>query len=135
MNKQLAEVSLQRRRLLEKIAVQRMEVVEIVQHWRKPLALADAGVKAARFIQHHPAWVAAGLATLLAWRRKGLVGIAQKGWRLLYLYPAALTFGLKFISFATRSSGDEHSGEQRLAVAEQRDAGQSLPVNQHPKGE
>lgn len=74
-----------------------MEVAEISQHWQKPLALVDAGVKAVRFIHNHPALVAGGMAALLALRRKGIAGLAQEGWRLLRFYPA-------FRSLITRSS-------------------------------
>lgn len=85
-----------------------MEVAEISLHWQKPLALVDAGLKAVRFIHSHPASVAGIVAALLAWRRKGIVGLAQKGWRLLYLYPSILAFGLKYLSsLATRSPNAE----------------------------
>jgi hypothetical protein len=108
MKKRLSAVAHRRRGLLEKIEAQRMDVAEISVHWQKPLALVDAGLKAVRFIHNHPALMAGGVATLLAWRRKGIVGLAQEGWRLLFLYPAALSFGLKFLSFlATRSPSAE----------------------------
>jgi hypothetical protein len=107
MKKRLAAVAHRRRGLLEKIEAQRMEVAEISQHWEKPLALVDVGLKAVRFIRNHSALVAGGVAALLAWRREGIVGLAQKGWRLLYLYPSILAFGLKFLSLATRSPSAE----------------------------
>ena len=84
-----------------------MDVAEISLHWQKPLALADTGLKAVRYIRNHPALVTGGVAALLAWRRKGIVGLALEGWRLLYLYPSALAFGLKFLSPATRSPSAE----------------------------
>ncbi|MDO8291814.1 MAG: YqjK-like family protein [Gallionella sp.] len=97
MKKRLAALAHRRLKLLEKIESQRMEVAGISQRWQKPLALVDAGVKAVRFIHNHPAWVAGGVAALLALRRKGIAGLAQEGWRLLRFYPA-------FRSLATRSS-------------------------------
>jgi len=100
MKKQLADLACRRRVLLEKIASQRMEVAEISQHWQKPLALVDAGVKAVRFIHNHPALVAGGMAALLTLRRKGIAGLAQESWRLLRLYPVIL-------SLVTRSSREE----------------------------
>lgn len=96
MKKQLAALAHRRLELFEKIEAQRMEVAEISQHWQKPLALVDAGVKAVRFIHNHPTWVAGGMAAFLALRHKGISGLAQEGWRLLRLYPA-------IFSLATRS--------------------------------
>ena len=107
MKNQLAALAHRRRELLEKIEAQRMEVAEISVHWQKPLALVDVGLKAVRFIRNHPALVSGGVAALLAWRRKGIIGLAQKGWRLLYLYPSILALGLKFLSSATRSPSAE----------------------------
>jgi hypothetical protein len=84
-----------------------MDVAEISLHWQKPFALADAGLKAVHYIRNHPALVTGGVAVLLAWRRKGIVGLALEGWRLLYLYPSILSFGLKSLSLATRSPSEE----------------------------
>lgn len=85
-----------------------MEVAEISVHWQKPMAVVDTGLKAVRFLRNHPALVSGGVAALLAFRRKGIVGLAQEGWRLLYLYPSALSFGLKCLSsLATRSPSAE----------------------------
>lgn len=111
MKKRLADLAYRRRVLLRKIEAQRMDVAEISLQWQQPLALVDAGVKAMRFINHHPVWVAGGVAALLAWRRKGVVGLAQKGWRLLYLYPSTLAFGLKLLSMATRTPSQERMTE------------------------
>ncbi|MEQ1837065.1 MAG: YqjK-like family protein [Candidatus Nitrotoga sp.] len=103
MKKRLAALMIQRHELLEKIVAQRMEMAEITQHWQKPLAFADAGLKAVRFIHDHPGLVSGGIAVLLSLRGIGIAGMAQKGWRLLYLYPSLFSFGLKFLFAATRS--------------------------------
>jgi len=111
MKKRLAAIAHRRRGLLEKIEAQRIDVAEISVHWQKPLALVDVGLKAVRFIHNHPALMAGGVTALLAWRRKGIVGLALEGWRLLYLYPSALAFGLKFLSSATRSPNEKRNTE------------------------
>jgi hypothetical protein len=111
MKKRLAALAHRRRGLLEKIEAQRMEVAEISVHWQKPLALVDAGLKAVHFLRNHPALVAGVVAALLAFRRKGIAGLAQEGWRLLYLFPAILAFGLTFLSSATRSPSNERNTE------------------------
>jgi hypothetical protein len=103
MKKRFAALAHQRRLLSEKIEAQRMDVAEITQQWQKPLALADTGLKAVHFLRGHPALVAGGFAALLSLRGIGIGGLAKKGWRLLYLYPAAVSFGLKYLFSAIRS--------------------------------
>lgn len=107
MKKRLAALAHRRLELFDKIEAQRMEVAEISQHWQKPLAVADTGLKAVRFIRSHPGLVSGGVAALLSLRGMGIAGFARKGWRLLFLYPSILTFGLKFLSSASRSPGAE----------------------------
>ena len=113
MKKRLAALAYRRRMLLEKIEAQRMEVAEISLDLQKPLALADAGLKAVRFIRNHPGLVAGGFAALLSLRGKGIAGLAQKGWRLMYLYPAILSFGLKYLFPAIRSPSAERTLRRR----------------------
>lgn len=106
MKKRLAVLACHRRGLLEKIEFQRTELAEISRHWQKPLALIDTGLKAVHCIRNHPALVAGGVTALLTLRRNGIVGLAQNGWRLLCVYPSILSFGLKYLSLATRSPGE-----------------------------
>lgn len=88
-----------------------MDVAEISVRWQKPLALADTGLKAVHFVRNHPALVAGGLTAFMAWRRKGVVGLAGEGWRLLCLYPSAILFGLNSLSIAPRSATKENGAE------------------------
>lgn len=111
MKKQLADIAHRRQKLLGKIAVQRMEVAEITWLWQKPLVLIDKGLKVVRFIHDHPGLVSGGFAALLSLRGVGIAGLAQKGWRLMYLYPSVLSFGLKFLFSATRTRGKERNAE------------------------
>jgi hypothetical protein len=53
MKKRLIELACRRSGLLEKIENQRMEVTEVFQQLKKPLALTDIGLKAARFIHNY----------------------------------------------------------------------------------
>jgi hypothetical protein len=106
MKKRLAVLSCRRRVLLDKIEAQRVDVADISLDLQKPLALAGMGLKAVRFIHNHPGWVAGGFAALLALRGKGVAGLAKKGWRLIFLYPAIISFGLKYLFFKTRSPGE-----------------------------
>jgi hypothetical protein len=102
MNKYLADIANRRLVLLETIKAQRLTVAEIAQQWQKPLAIADVGVNAVHYIRHHPALVTGVVTAFVAWRRNGIVGLAQRGWRLLVLYPSALTLGWNIISSAVR---------------------------------
>lgn len=110
MSKQLIEIAYRRKKLVQTISEQRTDMSELIQHWQKPLAIADSGFKAIRIMRNHPAWVAGGLTALLAWRRKGIVGLAKSGWRLAYLYPSAIFAGYKYLSALT-SPRDAKSDE------------------------
>lgn len=111
VQKQLADLACRRRELLNEIASQRMVVAEISHRWQKPLALVDLGLQAVHFIRDHPALVSGGAAAFMAWRRKGIVGMAQEGWRWLCLYPSTLSIGLRCLSLVTRSPRRERNTE------------------------
>ena len=96
MKRHLADIVRRRELLLVKIQDQRMQISEIAQRWEKPLAVADMGVKVVRFLQTNYLLVA-GVAALLAIRRRGITGLARGGWRLWRLYRSTLAFGSKFL--------------------------------------
>ncbi len=110
MSNQLVELAYRRKRLVQRISEQRADMLVLTQQWHKPLALADSGVKTFQVMRNHPAWVAGGLTALLAWRRKGIVGLIKTGWRLAYLYPSAILAGYKYLSALT-SPRDAKSDE------------------------
>jgi hypothetical protein len=101
MSNQLIEIAYRRQRLVQRIGEQRADMLVLAQQWHKPLALADSGVKAFHVMRNHPAWVAGGLTALLAWRLKGIMGLAKSGWRLAYLYPSAVFAGYQYLSALT----------------------------------
>jgi hypothetical protein len=113
MKKRLAVMANHRRILLERIETQRRDVADIFLDLQKPFALADTGLQAVRFIRNHPGWVAGSFAALLSLGGKGgkggksITSMAQKGWRWMFLYPAILTFGLKYLFPAFRSPNAE----------------------------
>jgi hypothetical protein len=53
MKKRLIELACHRSELLEKIESHRMEVTEVFQQLKRPLALTDKGLKAVRFIHNY----------------------------------------------------------------------------------
>lgn len=88
MKKHFDDIACHRSQLLEKIRAQKREIADFSLRLQKPLALADAGIKAVLFIRSHPTLVTGAVAMLLALRRGDFAGMKQHGWRLLCLHPA-----------------------------------------------
>lgn len=92
MKQRLAVLACRRRELLERIEAQRREVADISRQWQRPLALADTGLKAVRFIRHHPVLWAGAMSALMALRRKGVVSLVRDGWhrlrRIIPIFPS-----------------------------------------------
>ena len=85
MSNQMLRVMQRRGELLARIAAQRGQVAEVGARWQTPLALADRGLAAVRFLRSHPVLVA-GVAALLVIRRRGVTGLARSGWRAWKVY-------------------------------------------------
>jgi hypothetical protein len=80
MNKILIRLAERRERLVTRAAAQRVELAQNIEPWRTPLALADQGLTALRYIRHHPEWIV-GIVVLLAALRPGRVGKwLGRGW-------------------------------------------------------
>ena len=109
MNKRLLILADRRRDLIEKIEVQRREMAEMAVYWESPLAVVDRGIKAVHLVQSNPLLMGGGITAFLALRRTGIFGLAQKGVRLLYLYPFIFSVGLKCFSWLTHSSSEARS--------------------------
>jgi len=90
MKKQLAELSLQRCKILKRIEVQRLEVTTISQHIKKSISIIDLGISAAHFLARHPALVAGSSAVILTLWRKGIIGLNS-------IIPLPLRFALNAI--------------------------------------
>jgi len=92
MNGKLLGLTQRRGELLARIAVQREEMTEIEAEWNAPLALADQGVAAVRFLRHHPLLVAGAIAFVMIRRHSvaalmwGVWGV-WKGYRDLASIP------------------------------------------------
>jgi hypothetical protein len=77
---------MQRRGELQaKIAAQRGQLAEIGARWQTPLAIADQGVAAVRFMRANPVLVAS-VAALLVIRRRGTAGLMIGMWRVWKAY-------------------------------------------------
>lgn len=80
MNDKLIRLAERRERLVAQAAAQRMALAQNIEPWRKPLARADQGLAALRYIGSHPAWIVGGV-VLLAILRPGRIGKwLGRGW-------------------------------------------------------
>ena len=102
MKRRMTALAQRRRLLLEKIGAQRNDLAQLSSHLERPLAWADSGLRAARYLHDHPTVLAGGLTAVLALRRSGLLGLVNSGWRLLYLYPSLLGFAWQALSASPR---------------------------------
>ena len=80
MNKKQLQLARRREYLIAKASGQRITLAETVEPWRTPLAMADQGLSALRYIRSHPEWIA-GVAVLLATLRSRSAGKwLGRGW-------------------------------------------------------
>lgn len=94
MNKQMREVMQRRGELLARITSQREQLADMGDRWQAPLALADKGLAAARFLRANPLVVASVVALLLV-RRRGVIGLVKVGWRMWKGYRFYTAFSAK----------------------------------------
>lgn len=64
MNNKMALLQERRERLVALAAQQRSALAQDIAPWRTPLALADQGLEALRYVRRHPAWIFGGIALL-----------------------------------------------------------------------
>ena len=80
MSEKLIRLAERRERLVARAATQRTALALNIEPWRLPLARADQGLAALRYIKSHPAWIVGGV-VLLAALRPGRVGKwLRRGW-------------------------------------------------------
>lgn len=80
MNKKRLRLAERRERLVAQASAQRAALAENVEPWRMPLALADQGLSALRYIRRHPEWIA-GIVVLIAALRPRRAGKwLGRGW-------------------------------------------------------
>ncbi len=80
MHNNLIRLAERREHLVAQAAAQRKLLAQNIEPWRKPLTLADQGLRALRFIRSRPAWIVGG-AALLAVLRPGRAGKwLRRGW-------------------------------------------------------
>ncbi len=65
MKQTLIQLAERREHLIARVAAQRVALADVIEPWRAPLALADQGLFALRFLKRHPVWIV-GSVVLLA---------------------------------------------------------------------
>ena len=80
MNAKLIRLAERRERLVAQAAAQRMALAQNIEPWRKPLARADQGLAALRYIRSHPAWIVGGDALLVILRPGRIGKWLGRGW-------------------------------------------------------
>lgn len=86
VNEKLTRLAERRERLIMQAAAQRISLAQGIEPWRSPLALADQGLDALRFIKNHPVWIAGGgllLAAVRPGRAWKWLGLGWAAWKLL----------------------------------------------------
>lgn len=86
MNQTLLRIAVRRERIIAQAASQRGTLAQNVEPWRMPLALADQGITALRYLKRHPGGIV-GVAVLLVALRPGRIatwlGRGLVSWQLL----------------------------------------------------
>lgn len=80
MNDKLIRLAERRERLVAQAAAQRVALAQNIEPWRVPLALADQGLAALRFIKRHPAWMVGGVVMFAALRPGNVGKWLRRGW-------------------------------------------------------
>ena len=80
MNDKLIRLAERRERLVAQAAAQRMALAQNIEPWRTPLARADQGLAALRYIKNHPAWIVGGVALLAILRPSRIGKWLGRGW-------------------------------------------------------
>jgi len=90
MNPKLLELADQRATLVARAAAQRVELSQALASWRRPLALADQGLAAARYLRSNPMLLGGVVAFLIGLRPWRLVKWLPRGWLTWRLARMAL---------------------------------------------
>lgn len=85
MNKKLAILAEHRRQLVARAATQRAALMTGIEPWRAPLAIADKGLDAIRYVKRHPALMIGAVALFAVLRRYPGGKWLQRGWAMYEL--------------------------------------------------
>jgi hypothetical protein len=80
MNNILIRLAERRERLVTQAASQRVALAQNIEPWRIPLALADQGLTALRYIKRNPEWIVGVVVLLAALRPVHVRKWLGRGW-------------------------------------------------------
>jgi hypothetical protein len=92
----LIEVARHKERLIARAEVQREAIAAGFRGLEAPASVIDRGLEVVRFLKAHPVVVAAGVAVIVALRRRSIMSIASTGlaawrvWRTLATWAVRL---------------------------------------------
>ncbi len=97
MNSELNDIMQKRAQLLVRIAGQREQIAAVGERWRLPLAVADHGFAAGRYLRSPPVMLAgvAGAVALVAIKRRGMIAMASGALRIWNYYKTAKVFAMR----------------------------------------
>ena len=96
MRERLIALRERRARLRERAAREREQVAAAVQAASAIEPWLDAARRLAAGVRQHPAWVAGGIAFVLALRPRRVLSLATKGWALFGVYRRARRLWMRF---------------------------------------
>lgn len=85
MNKKLSILAAHRQQLVAQAAAQREALVAHIEPWQTPLAIADKGLEAIRYVKRHPALMLGVVALFAILRRYPGGKWLQRGWAMYEL--------------------------------------------------
>jgi YqjK-like protein len=80
MSEKRIQLALRRERLIAQAGQQRTTLARSVQTWRGPLAIADQGLSALRYLKRNPLWLVGGAAVFVVLRRRSAGKWLRRGW-------------------------------------------------------
>ncbi len=80
MSDKLHSLAERREYLVTEVAAQRLLLSQNFETWRAPLALADRGLAAVRYIKSHPIWVTGASIGLFTVVRPSRIGKVLTAW-------------------------------------------------------
>jgi len=81
----LVEIARRKERLIARAESQRAAIAANFRQLQGPIGVVDRGLKIVRFLRRHPLLVAAIIAAVVAFRRRGLASVASRAlsvWRI-----------------------------------------------------
>jgi hypothetical protein len=91
MNVKLAKLEQRRQQLLAQSARQRALIVQHIEPWRTPLALADRGLSVVNYVKQHPVFMVGALSLLGLMRLTRAGKWLQGGWLVVQVARSWIT--------------------------------------------